>query len=56
MVLGEAMVSAHSPVAGSIHCRQRDLPSIVLAGLKVFAAVVMKSIIFWDMTPCSPLS
>jgi hypothetical protein len=24
-------------------------------GFEVFAAVVMKSIIFWDMTPCSPL-
>jgi hypothetical protein len=23
---------------------------------EVFTAVVMKSIIFWDMTPCSPLS
>jgi hypothetical protein len=26
-----------------------------VAGLEVFTAVVMKSIIFWDMTPCSPL-
>jgi hypothetical protein len=25
-------------------------------GFEVFTAVVMKSIIFWDMTPCSPLS
>jgi hypothetical protein len=25
-------------------------------GFEVFIAVVMKSIIFWDMTPCSPLS
>jgi hypothetical protein len=25
-------------------------------GFEVFAAVVMKSIILWDMTPCSPLS
>jgi hypothetical protein len=24
-------------------------------GFEVFTAVVMKSIIFWDMTPCSPL-
>jgi hypothetical protein len=23
-------------------------------GFEVFAAVVMKSIIFWDITPCSP--
>jgi hypothetical protein len=23
-------------------------------GFEVFTAVVMKSIIFWDMTPCSP--
>jgi hypothetical protein len=25
-------------------------------GFEVFTAVVMKSIIFWDMMPCSPLS
>jgi hypothetical protein len=24
-------------------------------GFEVFTVVVMKSIIFWDMTPCSPL-
>jgi hypothetical protein len=23
-------------------------------GFEVFTAVVLKSIIFWDMTPCSP--
>jgi hypothetical protein len=27
-----------------------------LVEFEVFTAVVMKSIIFWDMTPCSPLS
>jgi hypothetical protein len=25
-------------------------------GFEVFTAVVMKSIVFWDMMPCSPLS
>jgi hypothetical protein len=25
-------------------------------GFEVFTAVVIKSIIFWDMTPCSPLT
>jgi hypothetical protein len=25
-------------------------------GFDVFTAVVMKSIVFWDITPCSPLS
>jgi hypothetical protein len=25
-------------------------------GFEVFTAVIMKSIIFWDTTPCSPLS
>jgi hypothetical protein len=25
-----------------------------IIGFEVFTAVVMKSIIFWDMTPCSP--
>jgi hypothetical protein len=28
----------------------------IYVGLGVFTAVVMKSIIFWDMTPCSSLS
>jgi hypothetical protein len=28
----------------------------LLVGFEVFTAVVMKSIIFWDMTPCSPFS
>jgi hypothetical protein len=31
--------------------------TVVVIGLfEVFTAVVMKSIIFWDMRPCSPLS
>jgi hypothetical protein len=25
-----------------------------VVGIEVFTAVVLKSIIFWDMTPCSP--
>jgi hypothetical protein len=29
---------------------------IIDVGFEVFTAAVMKSIIFWDMTPCSPLS
>jgi hypothetical protein len=29
---------------------------VYVVGFEVFTAVVMKSIIFWDMTPCSPLS
>jgi hypothetical protein len=28
----------------------------ILVGFEVFTAVVMKSINFWDITPCSPLS
>jgi hypothetical protein len=28
----------------------------MVVGFEVFTAVVMKSIIFWDMTPCSLLS
>jgi hypothetical protein len=28
---------------------------VFLVGLEVLTAVVMKSPIFWDMTPCSPL-
>jgi hypothetical protein len=30
--------------------------STCFVGFEVFTAVVMKSIIFWDMTPCSPSS
>jgi hypothetical protein len=29
---------------------------LIFVGFEVFTAVVMKSIIFWDMTPCSPVS
>jgi hypothetical protein len=31
-------------------------PALFLVGFEVFTVVVMKSIIFWDMTLCSPLS
>jgi hypothetical protein len=30
--------------------------AIYIVGFEVFTAVVMKSIIFWDVTPCSLLS
>jgi hypothetical protein len=30
--------------------------SVVYIGFEVLTAVVMKSTIFWDITPCSPLS
>jgi hypothetical protein len=30
--------------------------TIFYVGFEVFTAVVMKSIILWDMRPCSPLS
>jgi hypothetical protein len=43
-----------------IYCKQRfcSEPSTELSsvGFEVFTAVVMKSIIFWDVTPCSLLS
>jgi branched-subunit amino acid transport protein len=29
---------------------------IKFVGFEVFTALVMKSIIFWDIYPCSPLS
>jgi hypothetical protein len=29
---------------------------VCYVGFEVFTVVVLKSIIFWDMTPCSPLS
>jgi hypothetical protein len=34
----------------------RNSSNIMVVGFEVSAAVVMKGIIFWDMTPCSPLS
>jgi hypothetical protein len=33
-----------------------SLGLLLYVGFEVFTAVVMKSIIFWDMTLCSPLS
>jgi hypothetical protein len=35
---------------------KRDCKQYNLKGFEVFTVVVMKSIIFWDMMPCSPLS
>jgi hypothetical protein len=32
------------------------LINFCLLGFEVFTAVVLKSIFFWDMTPCSPFS
>jgi hypothetical protein len=29
--------------------------NIIFVGFEVFTTVVMKSTIFWDITPCSPL-
>jgi hypothetical protein len=34
-------------------CRRLDIRYV---GFEISTAVVMKSVIFWDMTPCSPLS
>jgi hypothetical protein len=34
----------------------REFSYFLSVGFEVFTAVVMKSIIFWDMTPCSPSS
>jgi hypothetical protein len=33
-----------------------NVTSIIHVGFEVFTAVIMKSISFWDITPCSPLS
>jgi hypothetical protein len=30
--------------------------NLLIVGFEVFTAVVLKSIFFWDMTPCSPLN
>jgi hypothetical protein len=35
--------------------RKVKLLSFSVVGLEVLTAVVMKSILFWDRTPCSPL-
>jgi hypothetical protein len=32
-----------------------SVSSMFVAGFEVLTAVVMKSTIFWDITPCSPL-
>jgi hypothetical protein len=48
----------HKPSGGLLRCRKfRDLSSnYQLVQFEVLTAVVMKSTIFWDTTPCSPLS
>jgi hypothetical protein len=38
------------------HYIPEDKTLYIYVGFEVFTVVVMKSIIFWDMTPCSPLS
>jgi hypothetical protein len=53
-----------SPFSGTNSCLATQYILSVLwhpkiphrVGFEVFTAVVMKSVIFWDMTPCSPLS
>jgi hypothetical protein len=39
-----------------IERRKKVQNAVRVVGFEVFTEVVMKSIIFWDMTPCSPLS
>jgi hypothetical protein len=39
-----------------LHKEIRNLEGCVDVGFEVFTAVVMKSSIFWDIMPCSPLS
>jgi hypothetical protein len=36
-------------------CNKQAIPKYFV-GSEVLTAVVMKTIIFWDITPCSPLS
>jgi hypothetical protein len=36
--------------------REKNRKNVKYVGFEVLTAVIMKSIIFWDMTPCSPLS
>jgi hypothetical protein len=36
--------------------KKHEKGEFIYAGFEVLTAVVMKSIIFWDITPCSPLS
>jgi hypothetical protein len=45
----------HIPIV-FIFCYQNHIICNSYVGFEVFTAVVMNSIIFWDMTPCSPLS
>jgi hypothetical protein len=47
-----AFFTAYKIPPGQIKC----VCLIIPVGFEVFTAVVMKSIVFWDMTPCSPLS
>jgi hypothetical protein len=47
----------HQPVVGcygnGVFSARQEI-TFVVVGFEVFTAVVLKSIFFWDMTPCSP--
>jgi hypothetical protein len=48
-----------TPSSGSNNAKQAHSKEqagvFLLVGFEVLSAVVMKSAIFWDITPCSPL-
>jgi hypothetical protein len=41
------------PDLGRLTCLCKTV--VIFVGFEIFTAVVMKSIIFWDITACSPL-
>jgi hypothetical protein len=48
-----------TPAIADFHARFAGLTAVnmkMVAGFEVLTAVAMKSTIFWDITPCSPLS
>jgi hypothetical protein len=53
------LVALHTLVVYQILIKNASLNTIlkciVFAGFEVLTAVVMKSTIFWNITPCSPL-
>jgi hypothetical protein len=49
-------INVWCPDVFTVYCIASVIHGHQHVGFEVFTAVVMKSIIFWDMTPCSPFS
>jgi hypothetical protein len=54
--VGESLMMAAAGLKHVMRFIYLYIKQVTLVGFEVFTPVVMKSIIFWDVTPCSLLS